>query len=78
MGGWVGGWVCVCVHLYFPKFNDICHLSDHFTNLSRLSCKFFLSESLLTFLNTLMASANFSTLPDISSSKSFTYVLKIV
>ena len=33
----------VCRHLHFPKLNNICHLSDHLTNLSMSSCKLCLS-----------------------------------
>ena len=29
----------VCRHLHFPKLNNICHFSDHLTNLSMSSCK---------------------------------------
>ena len=64
----------MCMHLHFPKFNNICHFSDHLTNLSRSSCKLCLSASLVTFLNTFVSSANFSTLLDVSSSKSFIYI----
>ena len=70
----------MCIHLHFPKLNNICHFSDHFTNLSRSSCKLCLSVSLVTFLNTFVSSANLSTLLDMSSSKSYIYIyiLKIV
>ena len=65
----------LCVYIYtYPKLNNICYLSDHLTNLSRSSCKLCLSVSLLTFLNTFESSANFSTLLDMSSSKSFIYI----
>ena len=33
----------MCRHLHFPKLNNICHFSDHLTNLSMSSCKFGLS-----------------------------------
>ena len=46
----------------------------HFTNLSRSFCKCCLSPSVLTFLNTFMSSANFSTLLVIVSSKSLIYI----
>ena len=46
----------------------------YLTNLSRSSCKLCLSVSLVTFLNTFVSSANFSTLLDMSSSKSFIYI----
>ena len=64
----------MCIHLHFPKLNNICHFSDHLTNLSRSSCKLYLSVSLQTFLNTFVSSANLSTLLDMSSSKSFIYI----
>ena len=65
----------LCVYIYTsPKCNNICHLSDHLTNLSRSSCKLCLSVSLVTFLNTFVSSANLSTLLDMSSSKSFIYI----
>ena len=51
----------MCIHLHFPKFN-ICHFSEHLTNLSRSSCKLCLSVSFVTFLNTFVLSANLSTL----------------
>ena len=66
----------MCIHLHFPKLNNICHFSDHLTNLSRSPCKLCLSVSLVTFLNTFVSSANFSTLLDMSSSKSFIYYIK--
>ena len=59
----------VCMHLHFPKLNNICHFSNHLTNLSRSSCKLCLSVSLVTFLNTVVSSTNVSTLLDMSSSK---------
>ena len=59
----------MCIHLHFPKLNNICHFSDHLTNLSRSSCKLSLSVSLVTVLNTVVSSANLSTLLDMSSSK---------
>ena len=62
------------IYLHFPKLNNICHFSDHLTNLFRSSCKLCLSVSLVTFLNTFVSSANFSTLLDMSSSKSFIYI----
>ena len=43
----------MCIHLHFPKLNNICHFSDHLTNLSMSSCKFCLSPISLTFLNSL-------------------------
>ena len=61
------------MHLHFSKFNNICHFSDHLTNLSRSSCKRCLSVSCLTLLNTFVLSANVSTLLGMSSSKSFIY-----
>ena len=64
----------LCIHLHFPKFNNICHFSDLLTNLSRSSCHLCLSVSLVTFLNTFVSSANLSTLLDMSSSKSFIYI----
>ena len=64
----------MCIHLHFPKLNNICHFSDHLTNLSRSSCKLCLSVSFVTFLNTFVSSANLSTLLDMSSSRSFIYV----
>ena len=64
----------MCIHLHFPKFNIICHFSDHLTNLSRSSCKLCLSVSLENFLNTFVSSANLSSLLDMSSSKSFIYI----
>ena len=59
----------MCMHLQFPKLNNICHFSDHLTNLSRSSCKLCLSVSLVTFLNTFVSSTNVGTLLDMSSSK---------
>ena len=64
----------MCIHLHLPKCNNICHFSDHLTHLSRSSCKLCLSVSLVTFLNTVVSSANFTTLLDMSSSKSFIYI----
>ena len=58
----------MCIHLHFPKLNNICHFSDHLTNLSRSSCKLCLSVSFVTFLNTFVSSANLST------SRSFIYI----
>ena len=81
----------MCIHLYFPKFSSIYHCSDHLTNWSRSSCQLCLSVSFVTFLNTFVLSANFSTfstlntfvlsanlsnLLDMSSSKSFIYYIK--
>ena len=63
----------VCRHLHFPKSNNICHFSDHLTNLSMSSCQFCLSPISLTFLNSLVSSANFNILPVTPSSKSFMY-----
>ena len=60
--------------LHFPKFNNFCHFSDHFTNLSRSFCKCCLSPSVLTFLNTFVSSANFSMLLVILLSKSLVYI----
>ena len=39
----------VCRHLHFPKLNNICHFSDHLTNLSMSSCNFCLSPISLSF-----------------------------
>ena len=64
----------VCRHLHFLKLNNICHFSDHLTNLSRSFCKCCLSPSLLTLLNTFVSSANFSKLFVILSSKSLIYI----
>ena len=64
----------MCIHLHFPKLNNICHFSDHLTNLARSSCKLCLSVSLVTFLNTYVSSANFSALLDMSFFKSFKYI----
>ena len=36
----------MCIHLQFPKLNNICHFSDHLTNLSRSSCKLLFRRSL--------------------------------
>ena len=58
------------LHLHFPKLNNICHFSDHLTNLSMSSCKFCLSPISLVFVNNLVSSANFSILPVTPSSKS--------
>ena len=52
----------MCIHLHFPKLNNICHFSGHLTNLSRSSCTLCLSVTLVTFLNTFVSSANLSTL----------------
>ena len=52
----------MCIHLHFPKLNNICHFSDHLTNFSRSSCKLCLFVALVTFLNTFVSSANLSTL----------------
>ena len=68
----------VCRHLHFPKLNNICHFSDHLTNLSRLFYTFCLSPSFLTFLNTFVSSANFGTLLVILSSKSLIHILRII
>ena len=64
----------MCVHLHFPKFNNICHFSDHLINLSRPSCQLCLSVLFVTFLNNFVSSENVSTLLDMSSSKSFIYI----
>ena len=64
----------MCIHLHFPKLNNICHFFYHLTKLSRSSCKLCLSVSLVTFLNTFVSSANLSTLLDMTSSKSFIYI----
>ena len=50
----------MCRHLHFPKLNNICHFSDHLTNLSMSSCKFCLSPISLVFVNNLVSSANFN------------------
>ena len=39
----------VCRHVHFPKLNNICHFSEHLTNLCRTFCKCCLSQSVLTF-----------------------------
>ena len=63
----------VCRHLHSPKLNNICHFSDHLTNVSMSSCKLCLSHISLTFLNSLVSSANFNIVPVTPSSKSFMY-----
>ena len=63
----------VCRHFHFPKLNNICHFSDHLTNLSVSSCTFCLSPISIVFLNSLVSSANFNMLPVTPSSKSFMY-----
>ena len=63
----------VCRHLHFPKLNNICHLSDHLSNLSMSFCKVCLSPIYLVFLNSLVSSANFNMLHVTPSSKSFMY-----
>ena len=63
----------MCRHLHFPQLNNICHYSDHLTNLSMSSCKFCLSQISFTFLNSLLSSANFNILPVTPSSKSLMY-----
>ena len=63
----------VCRHLHFPKLNNICHFSDHLTNLSMSSCQFCLAPISFTFLNSLVSSANFNILPVTPSSKSLMY-----
>ena len=63
----------LCIHLYFPKLNNICHFSDHLTNLSISSCNLCLSPISLAFLNSLVSSANFNILPVTPSSKSLMY-----
>ena len=35
--------IIINVHLHLSKLNNICHFSDHFTNLVRSSCKVSLS-----------------------------------
>ena len=47
----------MCIHFYFPKVNNI----DHLTKLSISSGNSCLSPSRLTLLNTLVSSANFNT-----------------
>ena len=64
----------VCRHLYFQKLNNICHFSNHLTNLSRSFCKCCLSPSLFIFLNTSVSSTNFRMLLVILSSKSLIYI----
>ena len=64
----------VCRHLHFQKLNNICHFSDHLTNLSMSSCSFCLSPMNLVFLNSLVSSANCNMLPVTPSSKSFMYI----
>ena len=59
------------MHLHLPKLSNICHFSDHFTNLVRSSCKVSLSEYVFTVLNTFVSSAYLRTLLDKSSFKSF-------
>ena len=61
------------MHLYFPNLNNICHFSEHLTHFIRSSCNMCLSVLFVIFLNTFMSSTIFSTLLDISSSKSFKY-----
>ena len=53
----------VCRHLHFPKLNNICHFSDHLTNLLMSSCNICLSRNSLVFLKSLVSSANFNILP---------------
>ena len=62
----------VCRHLHFPKLNNICYFSDHFTNLSISFCC--LSSSVLTYLNTFVSSANLNALLVILSSKSLIHI----
>ena len=64
----------VCRHNHFPKFNNICHFSDHLTNLSRLFCKCCLSQSVLTILKNFVSSAHFAKLLVILSSMSLIYI----
>ena len=66
----------MCIHLDFPKLGNICFFSDHLTNLSKSSSKLYISVSLVTFLNTLVSSANLSTLLDMSPSKSHIHIKK--
>ena len=61
-----------CKH-NFAKLN-ICHFSEHLTNLSTSFCKCCLSPSLVTLLNTFVSFANFSTLLVILSSKTLLYI----
>ncbi len=63
----------MCRHLHFPKLNNICHFSDHLTNLSMSSCKYCLSPISLVFLNSVLSSANFNMVPVTPSYKSFMY-----
>ena len=60
----------MCRHLHFPKLNNICHFSEHLTNLSMSSCRYCLSPISLVFVNNLVSSANFNILPVTPSSKS--------
>ena len=39
----------MCMHLHFPKLNNICDFSYHLSNLS--SCKLCLSVTLVTFVS---------------------------
>ena len=64
----------MCIHLYFPKLNNICLFCDHLTNLSRSSCMLCLSVTLVTVLKTFVSSAYLSTLLDMISSKLFIYI----
>ena len=59
------------MHLHLPTLNNVCHFSDHLTNLVGSSCTVSLSASVFTVLNTFVSSANLNTLLGKSSSKSF-------
>ena len=63
----------MCTHLHFPKLNNICHCSDHLTNLSMSSCSVCYSPISLVFLNSFVSCANFNILPVIPSSKFLMY-----
>ena len=65
----------VCRHLHFRKLNNICHFSDHLTNLSMSSCNICLSTISLVFLKRLVSSAHFNILLVTPSSKSLMYIL---
>ena len=68
----------VCRHLHFPKLYNICHFSDHLTNLSMSSCKLRLSLISLVSMNGLVSSAHFNMLPVTPSSKSFMHTKNII
>ena len=63
-----------CRHLHFWKLNNICHVSDHLTNLSISSCSCCLSPFPLIFLKSLVSSANFNILLVTPSSRSLMYI----